>query len=218
MNVLEYGLGVLVKRLVEMHEGRVEARSSGPGRGSEFVVRLPIVVEQTYPRQASGDGVKATPTAGLRILVVDDNRDSAESSAMLLKIMGNHVQMAHDGEEAVAAARRFRPHVVLCDIGLPKLSGYEVCRQIRAQAWAEKAILIAVTGWGQDGDRRQSAEAGFDHHMVKPVDPEALMTLLAGLDAVKGDSSRNLFDDVGAEARSRSGPPRRGRPQSTADP
>ncbi len=182
------GLGIglhLVERLVALHEGRIEARSGGPGQGSAFVVHLPIVVDQTYPRQASGDGVKATPTADLRILVVDDNQDAAESSAMLLKIMGNHVRIAHDGEEAVAAAQEFRPQVVLCDIGLPKLNGYEVCRQVRAQAWAEKVILIAVTGWGQDGDRRQSAEAGFDHHMVKPVDPEALMTLLAGLDIVK---------------------------------
>ena len=104
---------------------------------------------------------------------------------MLLKFMGNHVQMAHDGEEAVAAARAFRPQVVLCDIGLPKLNGYEVCRQIRAEAWAETTILIAVTGWGQDDARRQSAEAGSDHHMVKPVDPDALMTLLAGLDTVR---------------------------------
>ncbi len=184
------GLGIglhLVKRLVELHDGRIEVRSDGPGQGSEFMVRLPIVVEQTYPSQASGDdGVKATATADLRILVVDDNRDSAESSAMLLKMMGNQVHMAHDGEAAVAAAQEFRPQVVLCDIGLPKLNGYEVCRQIRAQAWAEKVILIAVTGWGQDGDRRQAAEAGFDHHLVKPVDPEALMTLLAGLDTVKG--------------------------------
>ena len=182
------GLGIglhLVERLVALHEGRIEARSGGPGQGSAFVVHLPIVVDQTYPRQASGDGVTATPTAGLRILVVDDNQDAAESSAMLLKIMGNHVHIAHDGEEAVAAAQEFRPQVVLCDIGLPKLNGYEVCRQVRAQAWAEKVIFIAVTGWGQDGDRRQSAEAGFDHHMVKPVDPEALMTLLAGLDIVK---------------------------------
>jgi len=182
------GLGIglcLVKRLVEMHGGSVEAKSGGLGRGSEFVVRLPIVVEQTYPRQASDDGDKAQPTSDLRILVVDDNRDAAESLAMLLKMMGNNIHTAHDGEEAVTAAREFRPHVVLCDIGLPKLNGYEACRQMKAQAWDKKMILIAVTGWGQDDERRKSEEAGFDHHMVKPVDPQALMKLLAGLESVK---------------------------------
>ena len=182
------GLGIglcLVKRLVEMHGGSVEAKSGGLGQGSEFVVRLPIVVEQTYPRQASDDGDKAQPTSDLRILVVDDNRDAAESLAMLLTAMGNKVQTAHDGEVAVAAAGEFRPHVVLCDIGLPKLNGYEACRRMKEQAREEKMILIAVTGWGQDDDRRKSAAAGFDHHMVKPVDSQALMKLLAGLDSVE---------------------------------
>ena len=182
------GLGIglcLVKRLVEMHGGSVEAQSGGPGQGSEFVVRLPIVVEQTYPRQASDDGDKAQPTSDLRILVVDDSRDAAESLAMLLKMMGNNIHTAHDGEEAVTAAREFQPNVVLCDIGLPKLNGYEACRQMKAQAWDKNMILIAVTGWGQDDDRRKSEAAGFDHHMVKPVDPQALMKLLAGLNTVK---------------------------------
>ena len=182
------GLGIglcLVKRLVKMHGGSVEAQSGGPGQGSEFVVRLPIVVEQTYPRQASDDGDKAQPTSDLRILVVDDNRDAAESLAMLLKMMGNSIHTAHDGEEAVTAAREFQPNVVLCDIGLPKLNGYEACRQMKAQAWDKNMILIAMTGWGQDDDRRKSEEAGFDHHMVKPVDPQALMKLLAGLNTVK---------------------------------
>ncbi len=182
------GLGIglcLVKRLVEMHGGSVEAKSGGPGQGSEFVVRLPIVVEQTYPRQASDDGDKAQPTSDLRILVVDDNRDAAKSLAMLLKMMGNNVHTAHDGEEAVTAAREFQPHVVLCDIGLPKLNGYEACRQMKAQAWDKKMILIAVTGWGQDDDRRKSEDAGFDHHLIKPVDPQSLMKLLAELESVK---------------------------------
>ena len=182
------GLGIglcLVKRLVEMHGGSVEAKSGGLGQGSEFVVRLPIVVEQTYPRQASDDGDQAQPTSDLRILVVDDNRDAAESLAMLLKMMGNNVHTAHDGEEAVTAAREFQPQLVLCDIGLPKLNGYEACRQMKAQAWDKNMILIAVTGWGQDDDRRKSAAAGFDHHLIKPVDPQALMKLLAKLESVK---------------------------------
>ena len=182
------GLGIglcLVKRLVEMHGGSVEAKSGGLGQGSEFVVRLPIVVEQTYPRQVSDDGDQAQPTSDLRILVVDDNRYVAESLAMLLKMMGNNVHTAHDGEEAVTAAREFQPQVVLCDIGLPKLNGYEACRQMKAQAWDKNMILIAVTGWGQDDDRRKSAAAGFDHHLIKPVDPQALMKLLAKLESVK---------------------------------
>lgn len=181
------GLGIglcLVKRLVEMHGGSIEARSGGPAKGSEFVVRLPIVVDQTYTRKLSDGGDKAKPTSNLRILVVDDNRDGAETLAMLLKMMGNNVHISHDGEEAVAAAREFRPHVVLCDIGLPKLNGYEACRQIKERAWDEKMVLIAVTGWGQDGDRRQAEEAGFDHHIVKPLDPQALMKLLAALNIV----------------------------------
>ncbi len=177
------GLGIglcLVKRLVEMHGGSIEARSAGPGRGSEFVVRLPIVMEQTYPRLASQHGDKAKSISNLRILVVDDNRDAAQSLAMLLTAMGNNVHTAHDGEEAVAAAGEYRPDVVLCDIGLPKLNGYEACRQMKEQAWDKKMILIAVTGWGQDEDRRKSEEAGFDHHLVKPVDLNNLSNLLLG--------------------------------------
>ena len=142
------------------------------------MVRLPIVVEQTYTLPASDDGDKATSISNLRILVVDDNRDAAESLAMLLTAMGNNVHTAHDGEEGVAAAGMFRPDVVLCDIGLPKLNGYEACRQMKEQAWDKKMILIAVTGWGQDEDRRKSEEAGFDHHLVKPVDLNDLINLL----------------------------------------
>ena len=180
------GLGIglyLVKQLVEMHGGTIEARSGGRGQGSEFVVRLPIVVAQTFPREARDDGDKAEPTSHLRILVVDDHPDAAESLAMLLEIMGNHVHTAHDGEEALKAAEEFRPHLVLCDIGLPKLNGYEVCRQLKQQAGGQKMTLIALTGWGQEDDRRRSKEAGFDHHMVKPVDPTALAKMLAGVTA-----------------------------------
>lgn len=175
------GLGIglcLVKRLVEMHGGSIEAKSDGPGRGSEFVIRLPIVVEQTYPRPAIHDVENAKLISNLRILVVDDNRDAAESLAMLLTAMGNNVHTAHDGEEAVAAARKFRPDVVLCDIGLPKLNGYEACRRMKEQAWDKKMILVAVTGWGQDEDRRRASEAGFDYHMVKPVNLNNLCNIL----------------------------------------
>ena len=113
--------------------------------------------------------------------MADDNQDSADSLAMMLKIMGNEVRTANDGLQAVDVAAAFRPEVILLDIGMPKLNGYEACRRIREQPWSEKVILIALTGWGQDDDRRRSREAGFNHHMVKPVDPAALEKLLAGL-------------------------------------
>jgi len=182
------GLGIgltLVKRLVEMHGGRVEAGSEGPGKGSEFVVRLPIVVEASKP-QESGGAAEHGVRSSHRILVVDDNRDGADSLAAMLKIMGNDTRTAYDGQEGVDAAGEFRPDVIVLDIGLPKLNGYEACRRIREQPGGKGVVLIAITGWGQDEDRRRSRVAGFDHHMVKPVDPQALMNLLAGLDAGDG--------------------------------
>jgi PAS domain S-box-containing protein len=182
------GLGIglcLVNQLVQMHGGSIEAESEGPGRGSRFVVRLPITVEQHDAITTSDNGESAMATSKLRILVVDDNRDAAESLAILLKIMGNNVRTASDGEKGVQAAGEFRPHIVLLDIGLPKLNGYEACRRIRQQAGSKDMVLIAVTGWGAEEDRRKSEEAGFDHHMVKPVDPTSLMKLLADLNMVK---------------------------------
>ena len=176
------GLGIgltLVRRLVEMHGGTVEARSDGPGRGSEFIVRLPVlkVAQQAAPVLG---GESATATARRRILVVDDNRDSAISLGMMLKLMGNETHTAHDGLAAVAAAEEFRPDVILLDIGLPKLNGYDACRRIREQPWSKGTVIVALTGWGQEEDRRRSQEAGFDHHLVKPVDVNDLIKLLAG--------------------------------------
>jgi len=182
------GLGIglcLVKRLVEMHGGRVEAHSDGLGKGSEFTVHLPVVEEQTYHVQRNEGNHKAMPMSSLRILVVDDNRDAAFSLAKLLKMMGNEVSLAHDGEEAVTAADEFKADVILLDIGLPKLNGYKACRSIRAQSWGKRIFIIAVTGWGQDDDKRKSEEAGFDWHMTKPVDPKSLMTLLTDLQTGK---------------------------------
>ena len=180
----EGGLGIgltLVQRLVELHGGTVEAHSAGTGKGSEFVVRLP---------RATTDGVGvAAPVAGgehltagssRRILVVDDNRDSAESLVMLLRMAGNEVRTAHDGLEAVDVAAAFQPDVVLLDIGLPKLNGYDAARRIREQR-GDGVVLIAVTGWGQDDDRRRSREAGFDHHLTKPVNLGALQKLLTAV-------------------------------------
>jgi PAS domain S-box-containing protein len=175
------GLGIglyLVKRLVEMHGGSVDVRSEGLGKGSEFLVRLPVSAREESGHDAV-IGEMAPPMSSLRILVVDDNRDAVASLAMLLRTMGNNVRTAHDGEEAVRAAAEFRPHVALLDIGMPKMNGYDAARAIRQQPWGHNVVLVAVTGWGQDEDKRRSKEAGFDHHLVKPVDPYAVMKQLA---------------------------------------
>ena len=182
------GLGIglsLVRRLVELHNGRIEARSEGPGKGSEFIVRLPVVNGVSRPQAAGGEEDQTIVKSSLRILIVDDNRDGADSLAMMLRVMGNDTRTAYDGQEGVDVAEELRPDVLLLDIGLPKLNGYEACRRIREQPWGKGVTLIAVTGWGQDEDRRRSQEAGFDHHMVKPVDPQALMKMLSGLQALK---------------------------------
>jgi PAS domain S-box-containing protein len=174
------GLGIglsLVKNLVELHGGRVEARSEGVGRGSEFVVHLPIDGSQPAPVVSPSASVAAAQLA-LRILVVDDNVDAATSMALLLKRLGHEVHLAHDGLQAVESSRALEPQIVLLDIGLPKLNGYDACRQIRAADPEHKTILIALTGWGQPDDRRKSEEAGFDAHLVKPVDLTTLMEVL----------------------------------------
>jgi CheY-like chemotaxis protein len=176
------GLGVgltLVRRLVEMHDGTIEARSNGPDEGSEFVVRLPLIQPPLESAPAS-DGPRAAALKGCRILVVDDNKDSAESLGMLLQLKDNDIRTAHDGLEAVTVAETFRPELVLLDIGLPKLNGYEVARHIRQQPWGRDTILVALTGWEQDEDRRRSQEAGFNFHIAKPVELAALGKLLAG--------------------------------------
>jgi PAS domain S-box-containing protein len=177
------GLGIgltLVKTLVEMQGGTVEAHSEGLGRGSEFVVRLPTLAEAPAP-QPSGPVAAPGTTARRRILIVDDNVDGAESLAMLLDLGGHETHMRHDGLEAVEAAERLRPDAILLDIGLPRLNGFEVARRIRSQSWGRHVVLIALTGWGQEEDRRQSMEAGFNSHMVKPVDHEVLLRLVASL-------------------------------------
>lgn len=184
-NRAEGGLGIgltLVRKLVELHGGSVVASSAGVGQGSEFTVRLPAI----SPSQAA-QPVAATAKAStrpLRILVVDDNVDSAESMAMLLRLQKHHVETAHSGPEAVEAALAAPPDVLLLDIGLPGMDGYEVARDLRAQPQTRAAVLVALTGYGQPQDRQRSAEAGFDHHLVKPVEPESLNGILAAVSAV----------------------------------
>jgi signal transduction histidine kinase/CheY-like chemotaxis protein len=175
------GLGIglaLVKTVVEMHGGTVEARSEGLGQGSEFAVRLPLPSAPVPPPREVSD-IQAIPMVPRRILVVDDNRDSADSLAMLLKLTGHEVHVAQDGLEAVEKAASFRPQVILLDIGLPSLNGYEAARRIREQQRHESLTLVALTGWGREADRRRSEAAGFDAHLVKPVDFAALARLLA---------------------------------------
>ena len=193
------GIGLaLVKRLVEMHGGSVHARSPGEGRGCTVVMRLPMPATvpavarpaqtETHPRVAEPAALSATasPTDApakrrLRVLVVDDNADSADSLAMLLQLIGHDSTIARNGEQAVETASSYRPDVVLMDIGLPGIDGYEASRRIRAQPELSDVMLVALTGWGQAADRERSRQAGLDQHLVKPIDPEHLENLLAGL-------------------------------------
>ena len=177
------GLGIgltLVKRLVEMHGGSVEASSRGEDQGSEFVVRLPTL-SKPQDQATTPVAADAELIATRRVLIVDDNRDSADSLAMLLEIAGNQTFMAHDGVEAMEAVEKYRPDVILLDIGLPKLSGHDVCRRVREKSWGKEIVVIALTGWGQDEDRRKSEEAGFNGHLVKPVNYDELLELLSSL-------------------------------------
>jgi PAS domain S-box-containing protein len=180
------GLGIgltLVRKLVEMHGGTVEARSEGEDKGSEFVIRLPLAPDDMGLDGYAGHGrtLDAAQPAGRRILVVDDSKDSAMSLAMLLRIMGNEVRTAADGPSALVLAPAFRPDVVLLDIGMPGMSGYEVARRMRQMPELKPAVLVAQTGWGQQEDLRRSAECGFAAHLVKPIDPAALEELLRKL-------------------------------------
>jgi CheY-like chemotaxis protein len=178
------GLGIgltLVKRLVEMHGGTVEARSDGPGQGSEFTVRLPIAVEEPKESAALMTNGASTSKSPRRIFIVDDNHDAANSLAQLLRIMGNEIHTAYDGRAAVDGAANFRPEVMLLDIGLPKLDGYQACRMIRQEPWGKNIVIVALTGWGQEDARSLSRQAGFDRHLVKPVDFGELIDLLNGL-------------------------------------
>jgi len=173
------GLGIgltLVKSLVGMHGGQVEARSDGPGLGSEFVVRLPLIRASAATQEAAR---RAQTMPSRRILIVDDSRDGGESLSVLLRVLGADVSLVHSGRAALQAVDSFRPDVVLLDIGMPGMDGYEVARRIRANGANRGILLIALTGWGQEEDRQRSAAAGFNHHLVKPADIEQLRQLLS---------------------------------------
>ena len=179
------GLGIgltLVKRVVEMHGGTVAADSAGQNMGSTFVIRLPTLVDSSQrPQSKAEDPARMSPPS-LRILVVDDNRDAADSLAMLLRTSGNDIRTAYDGAEAVQVANDFEPEVVLLDIGLPNMDGHEVAQRIRQEPWGRRTCLIAVTGWSDEADRARSRAAGFDHHLVKPLDTGHLAQLLGSVE------------------------------------
>jgi CheY-like chemotaxis protein len=179
------GLGIgltLVRNLVEMHGGRVQAKSEGPGKGSEFTVYLPALPRESRDLEVPTESKQAAVSGtALRVLVVDDNLDSADTLALLLKFAGHDVRTAHEGDTALEEAGVFLPHVVVLDIGLPKMNGYEVARRLRKQPEMKNSFLIALTGYGQDEDRLRSKDAGFDHHLVKPVDPDKLQSLISSL-------------------------------------
>jgi CheY-like chemotaxis protein len=180
---LQGGLGIgltLVKRLVAMHGGSVEARSEGVGHGSEFVVRLSCVPEVARVEAEGAPAPAAGPEApARRILIVDDNVDTANTLAMLLKPFGQETQVAHTGQRALQLAAAFRPDVILLDIGLPGMDGYQDAERVRQNEGLAGVRLVAVSGYGQEADRRRSERAGFDHHLVKPVDIARLQELLA---------------------------------------
>jgi signal transduction histidine kinase len=188
------GLGIglaLVHRLVEMHGGRVSAHSMGPGTGAELIVHLPLyemspaAVVPAPRREPAGPEL-----APRRILVVDDNVDAAETLAVMLKLQGHHVETAHDGLDALRLAPGFAPHVILLDLGMPNMNGYEAASRIRTQAWGRDIALVALTGWGQPKDRKRTVEAGFDAHLVKPVDQNTLLKTICEVDRTSAMDSR----------------------------
>jgi CheY-like chemotaxis protein len=177
------GLGIgltLVRNLVQLHGGSVAALSDGPGKGSEFLVRLPLAASQEWAQPR--DRRVSREIAPQRVLIVDDNTDAADSLKALLTLLGAEVEAVNDGPQALLAVQRYRPTVVLLDIGMPGMNGYEVARRIRASQAAPQPTIVALTGWGQPEDRRRAQEAGFDHHLIKPADLGALRAILNSLE------------------------------------
>jgi CheY-like chemotaxis protein len=168
----------LARGIVELHGGRIEASSPGSGKGSRFTVRLPGASDLPAAITEKRPELNGQAITSKRILLADDNRDAAESLAIILRLEGHEVELAHDGESALRAFADRRPDVALLDIGMPKANGYEVARRIRAEPGGAGVLLIAITGWAQDADKAQSRDAGFDHHLAKPIEPDALIQLL----------------------------------------
>jgi signal transduction histidine kinase/CheY-like chemotaxis protein len=192
------GLGIgltIVRSLLELHGGRVDAASDGPAKGAAFRVYLPTRAESAPAAVRSAPAARSA-AAPLRLLVVDDNRDSARTLGSILQLLGHEVQLEYDGEAALAAAARFRPDAVFLDIGMPGMSGYEVCHRLKVGAPAGGPVVIAQTGWGDPAQRARAQEAGFDHHLVKPLDAETVKDLLArivpGAPAFAGETSSDL--------------------------
>jgi two-component system CheB/CheR fusion protein len=179
----EGGLGIglaLVKGLIALHGGTVEAASEGPGLGSEFTIHLPrtaVVTQRPEPR-AQMPARRAEGRLFCKVLVADDNRDAADSLALLLEMSGHSVRVAHSGQAALEIGSRERPDAVILDIGMPDVSGYDVARRIRKEPWGRTAFLLAITGWGQENDKERARAAGFDQHLTKPVDPDQVGRLL----------------------------------------
>jgi CheY-like chemotaxis protein len=178
------GLGIglsLVQALVGLHGGSVTAESAGTGKGSVFTVRLPLVAAVADADAAAVPRPNTPVSHSFRVLVVDDNRDAADSLAMILELNGHKIRVANDGEQALGLAGEFRPQVVFLDIGMPGKNGYDVARELRRSQTASQAVLVALTGWGAEDDRARSRDAGFDHHLTKPAEMAAVERLLAQL-------------------------------------
>ncbi len=181
----EGGLGIglaLARGLTELHGGHIEAHSEGPGRGSEFRVFLPRPVKAAGPQESAGEELRMKSANTRRVLVVDDNRDAADSLALFLRLAGHEVSVAYSGAGALEIASQLRPELLLLDIGMPGMSGYELAEALRGQPWSASATFVAVTGWGQEEDVKRARAAGFDHHLTKPIDPAIIQSLLHGLD------------------------------------
>jgi CheY-like chemotaxis protein len=177
------GLGIgltLVKSLVEMHGGNIHAQSDGPNRGCMFRVHLPILEEMPIDvKKSVPTAVLANATHKRRVLVVDDNRAAAEMMTLVVRMLGNEVRTASDGQEALELAAAFLPDVILMDLGMPRMNGFEAALKIRQQGWGKTMKLVALTGWGQETDKQRTKEAGFDHHLVKPAEPAELQRILS---------------------------------------
>jgi signal transduction histidine kinase len=196
------GLGIglaLAKRLVEMHGGKIKAFSEGVGKGSQFVVSLPITTKVAVPAESPQRRPQPEKILKHRILIADDNVDVAEAFEIMLQTLGHEIAVAHDGVEAIEKAAMFQPDVIVLDVGMPKLNGYDAAREIRRQDWGQQVVLIAITGWGSEKDKQRAEEAGFDLHLVKPVEPTAISDLLAswhtaggGIDGIDGSQARGI--------------------------